>query len=66
MASAILGLVLDSTVLVAAERAKRTTPEVKGEVTRVSADVVVDQKTNASFYTIRIGFSDEEATKTEC
>jgi HlyD family secretion protein len=42
---------------------QRTTPEVKGEVTRVSADVVVDQKTNASYYTIRIGFSDEEAKR---
>jgi HlyD family secretion protein len=42
---------------------QRTTPEIKGEVTRVSADVVVDQKTNATFYTIRIGFSAEEVAR---
>jgi HlyD family secretion protein len=41
----------------------RTTPEIKGEVTRISADVVVDQKTNATFYTIRIGFSAEEVAR---
>ena len=41
----------------------RTTPEIKGEVTRISADVVVDQKTNATFYTIRIAFSAEEAAR---
>jgi HlyD family secretion protein len=42
---------------------QRTTPELKGQVTRVSADVVVDQKTNASYYTIRIAFSDEEVSR---
>src|SRR5215204_5808468 len=41
----------------------RTTPEIKGQVTRISADVVVDQKTNATFYTIRIAFSAEEAAR---
>jgi HlyD family secretion protein len=42
---------------------QRTTPEVKGVVTRISADVVSDPKTNASFFTIRVAFSDEEAKR---
>ena len=29
---------------------QRTTPEINGEVSRVSADVTQDQKTGASFY----------------
>jgi len=33
----------------------RTTPEVGGKVTRVSADTSTDQRTGQSFYTIRIG-----------
>ncbi len=33
---------------------QRTTPELTGEVSRVSADVSQDQKTGASFYTVRI------------
>jgi HlyD family secretion protein len=32
----------------------RTTPEINGEVTLVSADVTLDQRTGLSFYTIRI------------
>ena len=42
---------------------QRTTPELKGEVTRISADVVVDQKTNATFFTIRVAFSDDETKR---
>ena len=42
---------------------QRTTPELKGEVTRISADVVLDPKTNASFFTIRVRFSDEEVKR---
>jgi HlyD family secretion protein len=38
----------------------RTTPELQGEVSRVSADTVVDQKTGVSFYTVRIALSDAE------
>jgi HlyD family secretion protein len=34
---------------------QRTTPEVDGEVTRVSADLTVDQRTGLSYYTARIG-----------
>jgi HlyD family secretion protein len=33
---------------------QRTTPELNGEVSMVSADVAQDQKTGASFYTVRI------------
>ncbi|WP_043701147.1 HlyD family type I secretion periplasmic adaptor subunit [Methylobacterium sp. 4-46] len=33
---------------------QRTTPELKGEVIVVSADISQDQKTGASFYTVRI------------
>ena len=32
----------------------RTTPELKGEVTMVSADITEDAKTGASYYTVRI------------
>src|SRR5215210_6880055 len=33
---------------------QRTTPEINGEVTLVSADITQDQKTGTSFYTVRI------------
>ena len=33
---------------------QRTTPEIKGEVTLVSADITKEEKTGASFYTVRI------------
>jgi HlyD family secretion protein len=39
---------------------QRTTPEVTGEVSRISADVSQDQKTGASFYTLRLSVSDSE------
>lgn len=38
----------------------RTTPEIGGEVTRVSADVTTDPKTGQSYYTARIGLSGAE------
>ena len=41
----------------------RTTPEIDGTVTRVSADVTADQKTGQSYYTARIGLSVEELTR---
>lgn len=41
----------------------RTTPEIDGEVTRVSADTSIDQRTGASYYTIRIGLPPEELKK---
>jgi len=41
----------------------RTTPEIDGEVTRVSADTTVDQRTGASYYTIRVGLPPEKLKK---
>jgi HlyD family secretion protein len=38
----------------------RTTPEINGQVSLVSADVTLDQRTGLSFYTVRIGISAEE------
>jgi HlyD family secretion protein len=38
----------------------RTTPEINGHVSLVSADVTLDQRTGLSFYTVRIGISPEE------
>ena len=42
---------------------QRTTPELNGSVTRISADTSVDQRTGASFYTIRIAMPPEEIAK---
>jgi HlyD family secretion protein len=42
---------------------QRTTPEINGTVSLVSADVSVDQKTGASYYTIRVGVSAEELAR---
>ena len=39
---------------------QRTTPELAGEVSRISADVSLDQKSGASFYTIRLNVPDSE------
>lgn len=41
----------------------RTTPEINGTVTRVSADVINDLKSGQSYYTARIGFSGGEQAK---
>lgn len=41
----------------------RTTPEINGEVTRVSADTSTDQRTGASYYTIRIGLPSQALQK---
>lgn len=38
----------------------RTTPEINGRVTRVSADTTTDQRTGQSYYTIRIAMTKEE------
>jgi HlyD family secretion protein len=38
----------------------RTTPELKGTVTRISADVSRDQQTGYSFYTIRVALPSDE------
>lgn len=42
---------------------QRTTPELTGEVSRISADVVQDQKSGANYYTVRITFADTEAAR---
>ena len=38
---------------------QRTTPELDGEVTRVSADISQDQKTGTSYYTARVSVAEE-------
>jgi HlyD family secretion protein len=43
----------------------RTTPELNGEVSVVSADVTVDQKSGASYYTIRIAVPADEIARLE-
>jgi HlyD family secretion protein len=42
---------------------QRSTPELTGQVLRVSADVVVDPKTGVSFFTARIAVLPEEIAK---
>src|SRR4030095_15225936 len=37
-----------------------TTPEINGEVSRVSADTTQDQRTGAQYYTVRITVTPEE------
>jgi len=39
---------------------QRTTPELEGEVTRISADVSLDQKSGVSYYTLRINMPERE------
>ncbi|MCA1451811.1 HlyD family type I secretion periplasmic adaptor subunit [Bradyrhizobium sp. BRP22] len=42
---------------------QRTTPEISGVVTRVSADVTADQRTGQSFYTIRVSMPPDEVKR---
>ena len=42
---------------------QRTTPEIRGKVTRISADTTTDQRTGQSYYVIRIGMSNEEVVR---
>jgi HlyD family secretion protein len=42
---------------------QRTTPELNGLVTRVSADVTTDQRTGQSYYTIRVSLPPAEVAK---
>jgi HlyD family secretion protein len=42
---------------------QRTTPELNGEVSRVSADVTEDQKTGARYYTVRIAVPQSEIAR---
>jgi len=41
----------------------RTTPELDGALSRISADVTKDQQTGASYYTIRVAIPPEELKK---
>lgn len=44
---------------------QRTTPELNGTVTRISADVTQDQKSGTLFYTVRIAVSEGEIARLE-
>jgi HlyD family secretion protein len=44
---------------------QRTTPEINGVVTVVSADIAQDQKTGATYYIVRIGMPPEEVARLE-
>jgi HlyD family secretion protein len=42
---------------------QRTTPEIYGTVTRISADASTDQRTGQTYYTVRIGMPADEVAK---
>lgn len=42
---------------------QRTTPEINGTVTRISADISTDQRTGLSYYTVRIGLPPKEVAR---
>jgi membrane fusion protein, type I secretion system len=42
---------------------QHTTPELDGEVTRVSADFSQDQKTATTYYTVRVSVAEEEIAR---
>lgn len=42
---------------------QRTTPEIRGEVSRVSADLSTDQRTGSSFYTVRLAVPKAETSR---
>ncbi len=42
---------------------QRTTPEIDGTVSRVSADVTTDQRTGQSYYTVKIALAAEEIAR---
>jgi len=42
---------------------QRTTPEIDGKVSRISADAQTDQRTGATYYVIRVGMTDAEVGK---
>jgi len=41
----------------------RTTPEINGTVTRISADTTMDQRTGQNYYTTRIGMTKNEVAR---
>jgi len=42
---------------------QRTTPEINGIVSRISADISTDQRTGLSYYTVRIGLPPQEVAR---
>jgi HlyD family secretion protein len=42
---------------------QRTTPELNGTVSRVSADLTTDQRTGTSYYTVRIAIPEDEVAR---
>jgi HlyD family secretion protein len=42
---------------------QRTTPEIRGQVSRVAADLTQDQKTGIAFYTVRVAAGEGEITR---
>jgi HlyD family secretion protein len=44
---------------------QRTTPEISGVVSRISADIALDQKTGASYYVARIALPKDELARLE-
>ena len=42
---------------------QRTTPQINGKISRISADVSADQRTGQSFYTIRISIPPDELSQ---
>ena len=42
---------------------QRTTPEINGTVTTISADVTLDQRTGMSYYVVRIGLTADEIAR---
>jgi HlyD family secretion protein len=41
----------------------RTTPEIFGRVSQISADITTDQRTSQSYYTIRIAMPPDEVAR---
>src|SRR5262249_13609301 len=42
---------------------QRTTPEINGTISRISADVTADQRSGQNFYTVRISITPEEIAR---
>ena len=42
---------------------QRTTPEISGEVSRISADITTEERSGTSYYTVRIAMQVEEVTR---
>jgi membrane fusion protein, type I secretion system len=42
---------------------RRTTPEISGRITRISADITRDQRTGAGYYLVRLSIDTDEAAR---